>query len=50
MRDRLEMLLILFVPALKLVGVINWPWWLVLAPFWVPLWLVLSFLVLVGKK
>lgn len=31
-----SMLLILFI-ALKLVGVIDWPWIWVLAPFWIPL-------------
>lgn len=23
--------------VLKLCGVISWPWWLVLAPIWVPI-------------
>ena len=23
--------------VLKLIGVINWSWWWVLAPFWIPL-------------
>lgn len=31
-----SMLLVLFI-ALKLTGVINWSWWWVLAPFWIPL-------------
>lgn len=31
-----SMLLILFI-TLKLTGVIDWSWWWVLAPFWVPL-------------
>ncbi|MDG3141443.1 hypothetical protein MKL29_01030 [Streptococcus suis] len=31
-----SMLLILFI-TLKLTGVINWSWWWVLAPFWIPL-------------
>ncbi len=31
-----SMLLILFI-TLKLVGVIDWPWIWVLAPFWIPL-------------
>lgn len=31
-----SMLLILFI-TLKLTGVIDWSWWWVLAPFWIPL-------------
>ncbi len=31
-----SMLLVLFT-TLKLTGVINWSWWWVLAPFWIPL-------------
>lgn len=27
--------------VLKLCGVISWPWWLVLAPIWVPITLLL---------
>lgn len=34
-----DVLLIVFV-ILKLVGVINWSWWWVLAPFWIPLLLI----------
>lgn len=37
---------ILFV-ALKLTGVIDWSWWWVLAPFWIPLSLGLVVLVLI---
>lgn len=33
---------IIFVAA-KLWGVINWSWWLVLAPFWAPTALVIIF-------
>ena len=29
-------MLTLLLIALKLIGVIGWPWWLVLAPMWVP--------------
>ena len=29
--------------VLKLVGVIAWSWWWVLAPFWIPLAIVLVF-------
>lgn len=32
---------------LKLVGVINWSWWWVLAPIWIPVVLVLLILFLV---
>ena len=35
---------ILFI-GLKLAGVINWDWWVVLAPIWVPL--LLGILVLI---
>jgi hypothetical protein len=34
-----EALLLVFV-VLKLIGVINWSWWWVLAPLWIPLSLV----------
>lgn len=36
----LEVLLVIFV-ILKLVGVITWSWWVVTAPFWVPVVLVI---------
>jgi hypothetical protein len=32
----LELLTILFI-GLKLLKVINWSWWLVLAPIWLPI-------------
>lgn len=32
--------------VLKLTGVINWSWWLVLAPLWVPIALVLGILII----
>lgn len=35
----LTLLLILFI-ALKLTHVINWPWWWVLSPIWIPIALV----------
>lgn len=35
-----ELLLILFI-GLKLTGYINWPWWWVLSPAWIPLTLCL---------
>lgn len=35
--------------VLKLVGVISWSWWWVLAPFWIPLVLfAVIFLIAVG--
>lgn len=35
--------------ALKLCGVIDWEWWLVLAPLWVPVlvWVAVAFIVFV---
>lgn len=35
-------LLIVFV-VLKLVGVIDWSWWWVLSPFWIPFSIVIIF-------
>jgi hypothetical protein len=34
--------------VLKLVGTINWSWWLVLAPFWGPFSLVVVLAVIAG--
>lgn len=34
--------------VLKLVGVINWSWWLVTLPFWGPVVFVLILLLVVG--
>ena len=28
--------------VLKLIGVINWSWWWVMSPFWIPIVLVLG--------
>jgi fatty acid desaturase len=39
-----DVLLIVFV-VLKLVGVINWSWWWVLAPFWIPFLLYILLIV-----
>jgi len=39
------LLAIVFI-VLKLLGVINWSWWWVLAPIWIPLVIVL--LILIG--
>lgn len=36
----LDVLGLIFI-VLKLVGVIDWSWWLVLAPWWIPVVLVL---------
>lgn len=38
------LLAIVFI-ILKLVGVIDWSWWWVLAPIWIPALLVLAFVV-----
>lgn len=38
---------VLFV-GLKLTGYITWPWVWVLAPFWIPLAIVLGFLLIAG--
>lgn len=32
--------------VLKLVGVINWSWWWVLAPFWMPFGLAIVILII----
>ena len=40
----LEVLLIVFV-ILRLVGVISWSWWWVLSPLWLPLLIVMPYLV-----
>jgi hypothetical protein len=42
-----EVLLVVFI-VLKLIGVIDWSWWWVLAPFWMPL--ALALLVIVVLK
>jgi len=42
----LSILGIVFI-VLRLVGTIDWSWWLVLAPFWGQLAIVLVFLVVV---
>ena len=34
--------------ALRLMGYIDWAWWVVLAPFWVPLAIVLASFVILG--
>lgn len=39
-----DVLLIVFV-VLKLVGVIDWSWWWVLAPFWIPTLIVIFLIV-----
>lgn len=42
----LSMLAILFI-ALKLLNVINWSWWWVLAPIWIPIAVVLAVLLVI---
>ena len=41
-----DILLIVFI-VLKLVGVINWSWWWVLAPLWIPLLIVIIAVVII---
>ena len=43
----LDVLTVVFV-VLKLVGVITWSWWWVLAPTLIPLGIILSVLFIVG--
>ena len=43
----LSLLTILFI-GLKLTGHIDWSWWWVLSPIWVPIGLVLVILAIVG--
>ncbi|HWQ56327.1 MAG TPA: hypothetical protein VN442_21750 [Bryobacteraceae bacterium] len=40
------LLTVLFI-GLKLTGYINWSWWWVLAPLWIPLAIVLTLLAVV---
>lgn len=43
----LSLLTVLFV-GLKLTGYINWSWWWVLSPIWIPLVVVLAILAVIG--
>ena len=43
----LEVLLLVFI-VLKLCKVINWSWWWVLSPFWIPLGLAIILLLISG--
>ena len=43
----LSILGIVFI-VLKLTGVINWSWWWVTAPFWIPIALVIIVLLITG--
>jgi len=36
----LEILLVLFI-GLKLTGYINWSWWWVLSPIWIPMIIII---------
>ena len=36
----LDVLALIFI-VLKIVGVIDWSWWLVLAPWWIPVVIVI---------
>lgn len=42
-----SLLLLLFI-ALKLCGVINWSWWWLLSPVWIPLIVVAVLLLILG--
>ena len=42
-----DVLLIVFI-VLKLCKVINWSWWWVLSPFWIPLVLAIILLIISG--
>jgi fatty acid desaturase len=39
-----DVLLIVFV-VLKLCKIINWSWWWILSPFWIPLILVIIYVI-----
>lgn len=40
-----ELLLVVFI-ILKLCGVIDWSWWWVFSPFWIPVSIVLVLLII----
>lgn len=42
-------LLLVTLIALKLAGVITWPWWLVFAPVWLGL-VIVGFMLIFGGK
>ena len=42
----LELLAIVFI-ALKLMGYIQWSWWLVLSPLWFPIILLILVLIII---
>lgn len=41
------LLTIVFI-VLKLTHIINWSWWWVLAPSWIPLGIIVFFLIVIG--
>ena len=43
--DISEVLFIIFL-VLKLVGVITWSWWWVTSPIWIPLIIILIFIII----
>ena len=54
MRDRMEavvglslLVLALVFTGLKLMGYIEWPWWGILAPIWIPIALVATMMAFV---
>ena len=42
------LLVILFI-ALKLIGYIDWSWWWVLAPLWIPMVIVAVLVILLAR-
>ncbi len=42
-----DLLLVAFI-ILKLTGTINWSWWWVLAPLWIPLAIILICIIILG--
>ena len=44
----LDIILFVVFLILKLTNVIDWSWWWITAPLWIPLCIVVVFLVIVG--
>lgn len=46
-----DVLTVVFI-VLKLVGVISWSWWWVLAPFWIPnvLYIFLTIIIKIAER
>jgi membrane protein YdbS with pleckstrin-like domain len=41
----IEVLTLVFV-VLKLIGVINWSWWWVVSPLWIPVGFIIAYLLI----